>query len=288
MVNFNKIAITSRLKDKQTLEIASMCCEILSNQNLNILLSEHFKSLISSSKKAKIASDKVISNNSDLIICIGGDGTMLSSARKFSRSKAPLLGINLGKVGFLTDVQPEKITSSLNEILKGVFVKDNRFFLESSINKKRKKLIALNEVVIHSGAVAQMIEYEVFIDNNFVYSQKSDGIIINSPTGSTAYSLSGGGPIIHPSMSSITLLPILPHSLSSSPLVVPSDSLIEIVIGPNKNKSVLSIDSHDKVVLTKGDIVKINQSDQGVELIHPKDHDFYDACRKKLGWSRSL
>lgn len=288
MVNFKKIAITSRIKDKKTKDIALICCEILSSRKIEILLSKHFESLAPSSTMHRIASDKVIAQSSDLIICIGGDGTMLSSARKFAKSDAPLLGINLGKVGFLTDVQPENITQSIKEILQGNYIKDKRFFLESFINTQRKKLLALNEVVIHSGAVAQMIEYELFIDGKFVYSQKSDGLIVNSPTGSTAYSLSGGGPIIHPSMDCITLLPILPHSLSSSPLVVFGDSIIEIVIGKNKNKAILSMDSHDKLQLKAGDKVKIARSLQGVELIHPNDHDFYSACRRKLGWSSSL
>ena len=288
MVNFKNISITAILNDKQTKDIALTCCEIFSSQDIKVLLSKHFETLASLSKQFRVANDSIIAKSSDLIICIGGDGTMLSSARKFSKSKAPLLGINLGKVGFLTDVQPENITKSLKEILKGNFIKDSRFFLESSINDQRKKLIALNEVVIHSGAVAQMIEYDLFIDGKFVYSQKSDGLIINSPTGSTAYSLSGGGPIIHPSMQCITLLPILPHSLSSSPLVVSDDSKIEIVIGKNKNKAILSMDSHDKLQLKAVDKVMIGKSPEGVDLIHPNDHDFYSACRTKLGWSSSL
>ena len=288
MVDFKRIAITSRSRDKKTRDIALQCCEILSNQGIKILMSKHFEPLSPFSKKINFASDNVISKSSNLIICIGGDGTMLSSARKFSKSKAPLLGINLGKVGFLTDFQPHKLAKSLNEVLKGMYLKDDRFFIEASINKNKRKLIALNEIVIHSGAIAKMIEYEVFIDDKFVYSQKSDGLILNSPTGSTAYSLSGGGPIIYPSVDSFTLLPILPQSLSSSPLVIPGNSKIEIIIGDNPNKAVLSIDSHDKVELKKGDRVLVKKSFESIELIHPKDHDFFSSCRNKLGWSRSL
>ena len=288
MVELKKIAVTSRSKDKKTRDIALQCCEILSNQDIKILMSKHFEPLSKFSKKINFVSDNVISNSSDLIICIGGDGTMLSSARKFSKSKAPLLGINLGKVGFLTDFQPHKLAKSLNEVLQGKYLKDDRFFLEGNINKSKRKLIALNEIVIHSGAIAQMIDYEVYINNNFVYSQKSDGLIVNSPTGSTAYSLSGGGPIIYPSVDALTLLPILPQSLSSSPIVVPGNSKIEIIIGDNRNKAILSIDSHDKVELRKGDKVLVKKSSESIALIHPKDHDFYASCRNKLGWSKSL
>ena len=146
----------------------------------------------------------------------------------------------------------------------------------------------MNEAVIHSGAVAKLIEFEVFIDNIFVYRQKADGLIINSPTGSTAYALSGGGPIIHPNLKSITLLPMFPHSLNSRPLIIKDDSEILIeVIGKN-DKAELSVDSHNSISLKKGDRIKIKKSQQDLTLIHPKEHDFFSACRNKLGWSAGI
>ena len=166
-------------------------------------------------------------------------------------------------------------------------MKDQRSFLEASI-EKNKSYIALNEVVIHSGALAQLIEYELFVNDTFVYRQRADGIIISSPTGSTAYSLSGGGPILHPEVKAITLLPMFPHSLSSSPLLINDDSkiLIKIIDGAGRPK--LSLDSHDSLLLKKGDEIVIRKAEAELTLLHPLNHDFYSACRNKLGWSKAL
>ena len=155
------------------------------------------------------------------------------------------------------------------------------FFLSTKVDNN-KSYLALNEVVIHSGTIAQLIEFDVFIDNKFVYRQKADGIIINTPTGSTAYALSGHGPIIHPQVKAITLLPMFPHSLNSRPLIVNEDVRISII--PSK-RSFISYDSHTKKSLNKNDIVEIKKTDSMLNLIHPVDHDFYSACRNKLGWS---
>ena len=285
MVSFSTVAITSSKNTKKTLEVADQCAEILLSKKIKVLVSQNLRPVKDVHAKVQISSKRRISKEANLLICIGGDGTMLSSAREYHKTNIPLLGINLGKVGFLTDVSTRTMAKDLDEVLKGGFFEDERFFLCASIN--RKKYIALNEIVIHSGAIAQMIEYEVFIDNKFVYSQKSDGIILNSPTGSTAYSLSGGGPIIHPNLKSITLLPMFSQSLSTSPLVVDENSSISVLIKGTRNKAILSMDSHDSVILKSGDKIKIMKTDYVTTLIHPLAHDFYSACRNKLGWSTS-
>jgi NAD+ kinase len=163
--------------------------------------------------------------------------------------------------------------------------KINGFLLRATINGDKESKVALNEVVIHSGAVAQMIEYEVFLDDLFLYRQKADGLIINTPTGSTAYSLSGGGPIIHPSVNAFTLLPMFPHSLSSNPLLVSHESKIKIRIIESKKKTMLSLDSHNTIPLLVNDEVLIDKNPDLITLIHPTDHDFFSTCRDKLGWS---
>jgi len=223
-----------------------------------------------------------------LLIAIGGDGTMLNCSRRYGSKGVPILGINLGNVGFLTDIAPKEITSRLLDVIKGNFIKDKRFFLEASLQNKDGSFIALNEVVIHSGAIAQLIEFDLYIDNSFVYRQKADGLIVNSPSGSTAYSLSGGGPIVHPNLDVITLLPMFPHRLNTSPLVVSGGSKITIKMIEKKNKSVLSMDSHNSLKLRQGDVITISKGKSSLILIHPRGHDFYEACRNKLGWSSSL
>ena len=205
---FNVITLYSTKQDRRIISIAKQCHEVLSSKGVKVLLDKNLSKI--SSSGFRVASEQRILKHSDLMISIGGDGTMLSCSRKYGLKGIPVLGINLGNLGFLNDIPPEELTSSLTKILEGKYSEDNRFFLEASF--KRKKTIALNEVVIHSGEIAQLIEYDLFINDSFVYRQKADGLIISTPTGSTAYSLSGGGPIVHPKVKSIMISPMLPLS----------------------------------------------------------------------------
>ena len=224
---FKSVAIYSSLKDKRVLKIALQISEILENIGVRVIFSDSFSSFKSSASQ-KQYSDKYIFNNADLLIAIGGDGTLLSSSRSYGYKGIPILGVNLGNLGFLTDLAPEDLTSSLVKVIQGEYVKDERFFLESNVSKKQTTIIALNEFVIHSDLVAQLIEYELYIDNTFVFRQKADGIIVSTPTGSTGYSLSGRGPIVHPDVKAITILPMFPHSLNTSPLVINEEKEISI------------------------------------------------------------
>jgi len=283
---FNTVAICASSKGKKINQIAKQCCEVLLNQNIKVYLNEGL-SEVAAVSKANVVNDPTL-KKSDLIIVIGGDGSILGFARQYGYLGIPLLGINLGNLGFLADIAPDNITASLTDIMSGKFIRDKRFFLEASINSSKKTDIALNEIVIHSGAVAQLIEYELFVDKKFVYRQRADGLIVNSPTGSTAYSLSGGGPIIHPEVKAITVLPMFPHSLSTSPFLVRDRSLIQIKMIGKKNKATLSLDSHHSISLKKGDMISIKKTSSNLTLIHPRGHNFFSACRNKLGWSSNL
>ena len=282
MKKFKSIAIYSSLKSKKVSQIASQVSEILENIGVKILFAK--SSSFTNTTKKRLFSDNYIINNSDLLIAIGGDGTLLSSARKFGSQGLPILGINLGNLGFLTDIAPEDLTLSLREVIEGKYLTDRRIFLQASINKNKDTSIALNEAVVHSGSVAQLIEYELFLDGSFVYRQKADGIIINTPTGSTAYSLSGNGPIVHPAVQTISLLPMFPHSLSARPLLIQDDTEIKVKLVGNRGGT-LSMDSHNFINIKKNDEVKIKKSNLTLDLIHPEKHNFYSACRNKLGWS---
>ena len=284
---FSHIALSTSSQDERVLSIATQVYEILSNAGIKVSFDSSFLDLEAPTKK-KHKTAKHIIKNAELLIAIGGDGTMLNCSRRYGSKGVPILGINLGNVGFLTDIAPKEITSRLLDVIKGNFIKDKRFFLEASLQDKDGSFIALNEVVIHSGAIAQLIEFDLYIDDSFVYRQKADGLIINSPSGSTAYSLSGGGPIVHPNLDAITLLPMFPHRLNTSPLVVSGRSKITIKMIEKKNKSVLSMDSHNSLKLRQGDVIKISKGKSSLILIHPRGHDFYEACRNKLGWSSSL
>ena len=155
--------------------------------------------------------------------------------------------------------------------------------MDASLKGEKKKHLALNEVVVHSGSIAQLIEYDLFINDSFVYRQKADGLIISSPTGSTGYSLSGGGPIVHPELDALILTPMLPQSLSTSPLVVKDECKVKISL--KNQEATLSFDSHDSLKLSGDTEIKISKADSKLNLVHPKEHDFFEGCRNKLGWS---
>lgn len=279
----NRILLCASKGDLQIKDIALQTCEVLTSLNKEVYLHENLFSIYNKSlNKLKSKEDSL---KCDLAIVIGGDGSMLGFAREYGSIGLPILGINLGKLGFLADIPPENIVNAVMEVVNGKYIKDNRFFLEASFQNSPSSEIALNEVVINSFAKAKLLEYELFIDELFVYRQKGDGLIISTPTGSTAYSLSGGGPIIHPNLKAITLLPMFPHSLSASALVIDDKSIIRLLV---KKKAYVSLDGQNTLNLKKGEEIVIKKSSEPVCLLHPKDHNFFSACRNKLGWSTGI
>jgi len=285
MKKFRTVALSSTKQNKEILNIADQCQEILSNLGLKVFFDSNFTKL--KAKGTKLYSKKYLIKNADLLIAIGGDGTMLNCAREYGSHGIPILGINLGSLGFLNDIPPKELSDNLTNVVEGEFVLDKRFFLDIIVANKNKEkhLIALNEVVIHSGEIAQLIEFDLLINKSFVYRQKADGLIVSSPTGSTAYALSGGGPILHPAVDSIVILPMLPLNLNSSPLIVSSSSNIEISLTEKSKKAFVSCDSHNNIFASKNATILVTKSRSELNLIHPKGHDFFAACRNKLGWS---
>ena len=279
---FNSIAIFSSLDSNKVLKISQQIEEILDSLRIRKIYPKTSKINFENNKRLNI--DSFVTKNADLVIAIGGDGTLLSAARRFGLMGVPVLGINLGAIGFLNDIAPEDLTTRLRDIIFGKYIKDERSFLEANINNSKYSNIALNEIVIHSESIAQLIEYELYLNDDFVYRQRADGILIGTPTGSTAYSLSGNGPIIHPDVKIISLLPMFPHSLNTRPLIVEENTSIEIRLC-KKGKPGLSFDGHNTVRLKQGDRVAIRKTKSSLTLIHPEDHNFYNACRTKLGWS---
>ena len=231
----------------------------------------------------------LLAERCDLIIVVGGDGSLLSTGRAMRGTNVPLLGINRGRLGFLTDISPEDIESRVGAVLDGQFVDEERFLLECRVYRQGKVIgsgTALNDVVLHPGQFIRMIEFELYIGHQFVYRQRSDGLIISTPTGSTAYALSGGGPIMHPSLDAIVLVPMNPHTLSSRPIVVASDSQIRIVVGDQRNVDPhLTCDGQTHIVTEEGDEIIVHKRPEKIRLIHPAGHDFYAVCRSKLGWA---
>ena len=223
----------------------------------------------------------------DLIVVFGGDGTLLNSARKYLDYEIPVLGINMGKVGFLTDIKVDDFEKSLSDILDGNYVIEERNLVSAKFNETH--LYGLNEVVIHSGSYAQLMRYQLSVNDKIVYEQRSDGLIVATPTGSTAYALSAGGPIIHPSLDVWTILPMLPQSLSSRPFIISSEEKVTINLfdGPNEQAKIC-VDGQNDIDLPFNTEISISKMKKTLKLVHPKDNDFFEACREKLGWSLNI
>jgi len=225
-----------------------------------------------------------MTQHADLVIVIGGDGTMLGVARSVVDANIPLVGINQGRFGFLADLNIDSMLKNVELILKGYFLEDKRILLQADIIRSKAKIydsFALNDVVVKSSL--RLIELEVYIDNKFVHRQRSDGIITSTPTGATAYALSAGGPILHPSLDAISIVPINPHTLSNRPIAVNGNSSIEIKI-IHLDDAYVSIDGQIKFPLDLRDVIKIQKSKQTVSILHPKDYCYFEMLRNKLHW----
>ena len=232
-------------------------------------------------------SNKEFVSKVDLIIVFGGDGTLLNSARKYLKNNIPILGINMGNVGFLTDVKTEDFESIIQDILNGKFEIEERNLVSASF--LNETVYGLNEIVIHSGAYTQLMRYRLSVNDKVVYEQRSDGLIIATPTGSTAYALSAGGPIIHPSLDVWTILPMLPQSISSRPFVISSKEkvVIRLLKGPLEDAKICA-DGHDDIAVPYDEDIAITKMNNTLRLVHPVDNDFFEACREKLGWSLDI
>lgn len=233
-----------------------------------------------------------IGKDCDLAIVVGGDGNMLGAARVLARFDVAVVGVNRGNLGFLTDINPDNFESQLDCIFNGKCQVEQRFLLEVEVyrhDELKSTNSAVNEVVLHHGKVAHMMEFEIYIDDNFVFSQRSDGLIVATPTGSTAYSLSGGGPILTPNLDALALVPMFPHTLSSRPIVVDANSTVKMKVSPeNTDNLQVSCDSHIVLTVLPGDEIRIRKNPNKLSLIHPKDYNYFNVLRTKLGWGSKL
>ena len=225
-----------------------------------------------------------IGERCDLAIVVGGDGTLLHTARTLADFDVPLLGINLGRLGFLADISPDEMLHALEQILSGHYEEERRSLLRAEVDGQ--SCIALNDVVIHKWNIARMIELETTIDGRFVDAQRSDGLIVSTPTGSTAYALSGGGPLLQPDLNASLLVPICPHTLSNRPIVVGGDSVIDITVSPRTELEHVRVTCDGQTCLPmNGRRIRIGKHRNRVRLIHPQGHDHFQILRAKLGWS---
>ena len=218
----------------------------------------------------------------DILISLGGDGTLISVARRSYAYHKPVLGINVGTLGFLTDIKPEDVEGFVKKLKKGEFRIDTRMMIEISILGKKEKIVSFNDVVITRPAVSKMIYIDVFIEDALMNSYYGDGLIISTPTGSTAYNLSAGGPVVYPFSNDFIFTPICPHSLTQRPLVLPAE--FEFRVTTKSKSALIVIDGQDMYEFTPKDIVTIKRAAVGAKLIHRKERNYFNVLREKLNW----
>ncbi|MFN0108188.1 MAG: NAD(+)/NADH kinase [Blastocatellia bacterium] len=223
----------------------------------------------------------------DLLVSLGGDGTMLGVARFIGHRQVPVLGVNLGSLGYLTEFTKEELLTALDELREGNLFLDRRMLLDVKLIRNGEVIAAhraLNEAVVNFGSPVRMVELECRINGMFVNSFRADGMIVATPTGSTAYSLSAGGPIVHPSMSAILLTPICPHTLSNRPVVVPGESVVDLIFSSVSDGLMLTIDGQVQINLLPGDQVTALRSQTTFDLIRPTNRNYFEVLRRKLKW----
>ena len=291
MEHFRSIGLIGRLGSGRVVDTLRRLKRFLLDKGHTVILEDAVAEMLPG-HQLRVCSRKTMGEVCDLVIVVGGDGSLLGAARALCQYDVPVLGVNRGGLGFLTDIAPDELEQGVGDVLEGKYMAESRFLLDVIVCRGSQELgtiSALNEVVLHPGKSARMIEFELFIDGQFVYSLKSDGLILSTPTGSTAYSLSAGGPIMHPKLDALVLVPMYPHTLSSRPIVVEGNSEIRITISSlNDIYPQVSCDGQEHIACAPGDTLIIRKKPQNLRLIHPLDHNFYAICRSKLGWSSRL
>ena len=282
-MQFKSVGIVAKTGTDQVLESLRRVVYFLESRAVDVVMEADSAALLGNSDGC-VLSD--MGQSCDLVIAVGGDGNILGAARALAPAGVPILGVNRGRVGFLADISPDDIELSIGDVLAGDFVIEEHFLLEGEVSGLDAEPCALNEVLIHTANLPKMIEFDLLINDEFVYNQHSDGLIISTPTGSTAYALSAGGPIMHPSLDAVVLVPMFPHTLTSRPLVIPGSFTMKVVIGPHIDvKALVSFDSQIEFEIEPGEELVVRKRQDRLKLIHPPGHSFYNVCRNKLDWA---
>lgn len=286
---FKTVALIGKYNSVELSEPLLRLASFLKQRGLEVLLAQQTAERIGSVPYEAVSMAE-LGARADLAVVMGGDGTMLNVARELIEFNVPLVGVNQGRLGFLTDVSIEHMLGTIDEILAGEYAAEDRFLLSTAVRRQGQiisQAYAFNDVVVSKGMSGRLIELEVFIDGQFVYSQRSDGLVVATPTGSTAYALSAGGPILHPTLEAMALVPICPHTLSNRPIAINSHSVVEILVLHAVDASV-HFDGQSHMDLQQNDWVVARRSENDVRLLHPLGHSYYDTLRQKLRWGEKL
>ncbi len=292
MSPFRRIGVVARLRNREVVESLSRLVAFLKRDGREVVVERDTAELLADPSLAVVDRKMLRPHALDLVIVVGGDGSMLGAIRALAGLDVPLLGLNRGRLGFLTDIPPEEMEAGIGRVLAGEYQLSERFLLQAEVWRQGAVVAAgnaANDVVLHPGRSVRMMEFELYVDGQFVYSQHSDGLIVATPTGSTAYALSAGGPILQPQLNAIVLVPLNPHSLSSRPIVIDGDSVIEIRVGVRDElHPAITCDGQYELGTGPDDVIRVRKQHQPVRLIHPVGHNFYGICRTKLGWGSRL
>jgi NAD+ kinase len=283
---FRTVAILGRHEDPRVAEPVAILASYLTKAGLDVLAVPDAPSDL----PARFVSEEKISKTADLIVAVGGDGTMLYAAAIARQNDVPLLGINRGRLGFLADVTPDEMLQSLDRILAGDYSRESRLLLDARLVTASGATVtasALNDIVLQRRGTGRMVDFETSIDGRHVNTHSGDGLIIATPTGSTAYALSCGGPIIEPQLDALVVVPVCPHTLSDRPIVVPANLEIEVrLIERADTQAEVTADGHSFGALSAQDRLLIRADERRIKLIHPPGYDFYEILRSKLHWGR--
>lgn len=287
---FKTIGIYGRVKNPGVVETLKALIHYLRDLGQEILVDAETAGELHDQSLPTAPRD-VMCERVNLLIVVGGDGSLLHAAHAVVNNETPVLGVNRGRLGFLTDIHPTEL-NKIRAILEGKYTLEKRFLLTATVEHHGKVLgqnNALNEFALLPDSVPHMSEFEIYIDDQFVCSQDSDGLIVATPTGSTAYALSGGGPILHPKLDAMVIVPMFPHSLSIRPIVIDANHRITIVITPNNTTTPrVTCDSQPFINAPAGSHITISKKPQQLHLIHPLDYDYYQTLRSKLHWGQKL
>ena len=283
---FPNIAIVGRHDDSRVAEPMQTITRHLKKYGINVLASDTLALELPVTRM----NEAELCETADLVIAIGGDGTMLYASRLTRESGTPILGINRGRLGFLADVTPDEMISSVDQVLQGEYTRDSRMLLKVRLNRGpdgESAAFALNDVVLQRRETGRMVDFSTRVAGHFVNTHSGDGLIVATPTGSTAYALSCGGPIIEPQLNAVAIVPICPHTLTDRPIVIPADQPVEVVLlDRDDTKAEITVDGISMGEFTPNDKLLISAAAERITLVHPPGYDFYGILRSKLLWGR--
>jgi NAD+ kinase len=282
--DFKTVALVGRDDDPRVTEPTTRLVRYLTEAGCEVISAPG----IFQAPRVRQVDEDSLASQADLIIAVGGDGTMLYAVGLALNGEVPLLGINRGRLGFLADISPDEIESSLDQVLGGNYTPESRLLLDAQIvdpDGSTRGSMALNDVVLQRRETGRMLDFRTSIANRYVNTHSGDGLIVATPTGSTAYSLSCGGPIIEPTLDAMVIVPICPHTLSDRPIVIPANLEVEVnLLARSDTKAEVTIDGHSSGDISPGDRLLISRSEKRVTLIHPPGYDYYEVLRSKLHW----